>query len=76
MTDMVELSPYVGVMRCIPAGVVRGASEQWMVHGACTVSPTRPHVKEGPGTDAAVVGILSITHKEVQFEVHGDTDRK
>ena len=61
------------LMGCIPAGAVRGMAEQWLVHGARTVSPSRPHVKEGLGVDVAVVGIQSISRKEVQFEVPGDT---
>ncbi|PIO26051.1 hypothetical protein AB205_0030470, partial [Aquarana catesbeiana] len=73
MIDIVEVSPYAGVMRCIPAGAIRGAAEQWLVHGACAVSPARPREREGPGKDAAVVGIQSITRREVQFEVPGDT---
>ena len=68
-----EVSPCADVMRCIPTGAVRGTAEQWLVQGACTVSSSRPHVQEGLGMDVAVVGIQSITRREVQFEVPGDT---
>ncbi|XP_040189602.1 uncharacterized protein LOC120921054 [Rana temporaria] len=71
--DIVEVSPSADVMECIPTGAVRGTAEQWLVHGGRTVSPSRPHEKEGLGMDVAVVGIQSITLREVQFEVPGDT---
>ena len=71
--DIVEVSPSADVMGCIPTGAVRGTAEQWLVQGMGTVSPSRPHVKEGLGMDVAVVGIQSISCKEVQFEVPRDT---
>ncbi|XP_073464721.1 uncharacterized protein [Aquarana catesbeiana] len=68
-----KVSPAGAVTINISAGVVRGAAELWSIEGVDTVSPAEPHEKVGPKIDAALAEMLSITQKEVQLKVPGDT---
>ncbi|XP_040210401.1 uncharacterized protein LOC120941180 [Rana temporaria] len=72
LLEMSEVSPPDVVMD-ISASAVRGVSEQCLVNGVDTASPVTPPKKEGPDMDAAKADILSLTYKEVQDGVPGDT---